>query len=61
MGEQEFGGGRGNEQIFGWWWGFPPSPPVGKNLYVATANFMVYVLFQDHKPLVMYQSNYHQK
>ena len=61
MGGQEFGGGRGNEQIFGWWWGFPPSPPVGKNLYVATANFMVYVLFQDHKPLVMYHSNYHQK
>ena len=36
-------------------------PPVGKTLYVATANYMVYALFHDHKPLSMYQSNYHQK
>ena len=37
-----------------------PSPPVGKTLYVGTANCMIYVLFHDHKPL-MCQSNYHQK
>ena len=42
--------------------GHPSHPPtVKKTLYVATANCIVYVLFHDQKPLIMYQSNYHQK
>ena len=65
LGELTFSGGewgeRGDDQIFGWWWALPhPSPPVGKTLYVGTANCMIYGLFHDHKPLIMWQSIYHQ-
>ena len=41
--------------------GTPPIPLIGKTLYVAAANCMIYVLFHDPKPLIMYQSNYNQK
>ena len=39
----------------------PHSPSVGKTLYAVTPNRMIYLLFHDHKPLIMYQSDYHQK
>ena len=61
-GEGEFFQGAGDEKILGWWWGLPPSPltMIGKTLYVATANCIINVLFDDHKILIMYQSNYYQ-
>ena len=73
-GELTFGGGEvywgerrqsfsrwgGNEQIFSWWLGLPSFPLSRKTLYAATPNRMIYLLFHDHKPLIMYQSNWHQ-
>ena len=54
------GGEGGNEQIFGSWCGFPASP-ISRENSACSHMCMIYVLFYDHKPLIMYQSNYYQK
>ena len=53
--ELTFGGG--DKQIFGWWGGLPPSPPVGKTLYIYVYIYYTYAYMKELCQQVFYYND----